>query len=104
MSAKKIHIPNIFVLQSSKGVLYDAAWGQTSGEIILRPQPSVITIPIPALPVGVVRTVGYGLIVASLAGIFFSYQSVIASEVSYRLNTLFRDETKERALAVQAEA
>ena len=100
---KTVWIPNIFVPQSSKGILYDAAWGRTSGEIILRPQTTAIAIPVPTLPVGLIRSAGYGLILASLAGIFFSYQPVITNEVSYRLSTLFRDEAKERALAAQAE-
>ncbi|MBI4028911.1 MAG: sortase [Candidatus Blackburnbacteria bacterium] len=89
----------LFTQKPIYGVIYDASWGQTSGEVVVvTGQGITLTIPYEKflaarenllssdLGVGVIRGVGAGLVTLGIAGVVITTKPIIASEFSYQTN------------------
>lgn len=117
--------------QIKSGVIYDAIWGQTSGEfIIVSEQQLSLAVPYRGqldagikrtyeawdelvdsnVGLGVVRGVGAGLVVVSLSGAFLTVKPILSSELSYRagqVSTVFQHQVlgrEDEQLKLQQEA
>ena len=89
---------NLFSPKPIYGVIYDASWGQISGEVVIvTSQGRTYTIPFERffevkdclleseIGVGVVRGIGAGLVVLGVSGAVLTARPIVSAELSYRL-------------------
>lgn len=77
------------------GIIYDHNWGRQTGEVILAVGRGFKFV------YGVLRGVGSGLMVAGLAGIIFTFQPVLSSEVRYAWYQTFGNPAEEQRLRAE---
>lgn len=117
--------------QIKSGVVYDAIWGQTSGEFVIISEPR-LALEVPYrlqinagikrsqeawdaaldsnVGLGVVRGVGAGLVVVGISGAALTVKPIVTSEVSYRagqVSSVFQQQVfgrEDEQLKLQQEA
>lgn len=67
---------------ASSGVVYDYQWGNSSGEVLVVNRWKTLSF-------SAARHMGSAFIVVGLAGIIFTFQPIVTTEVGYRINNLF---------------
>lgn len=86
----------IFVKQPINGVIYDASWGQTYGDVVIvTSQGQIFTIEkfLEAkdklldsdIGIGVVRGVGAGLVTLGISGAVLTARPVVSAEIEYQM-------------------
>ncbi len=87
-----------------RGIIYHFSWGTRSGEMIVAISRGIV------IAYHAARLLGTGLIVAGLAGVIFTFQPIVTSEIAFRWdqvswkNEAYVDQAKEvsKQLDVQA--
>jgi len=94
-----VNLPINWPWRTYRGIIYDASWGHTSGEVIVvTGQGITLTIPFERflaardnilgndLGIGIIRGVGAGLVTLGMAGVVLTTKPIVASEFSYQTN------------------
>lgn len=87
------------ITMKRNGLIYHYEWQKSSGEVIIAISSRV------KIAYHTLKFTASGLIVAGIAGLIFTFQPVVSSEIAYRVSLLrgqIRTEVQEAQIAVQA--